>query len=363
MPAARRTAAALAAVLATAGCTGDERPDDGEPAPQQTVTEVLGTVDLDAAVGGNVVLFDLAAGPDGSPVALLGADGNPQSWLVRLTSGDAGPAATDVRSIPPVDAHARLAVTDDGTVLVAGAELLRLPPGVAQPTATPWDLGGIPTAVVLTSDGRTLYAARDTRVAAVDVATGAARGTGTTSAPVTHLAVTPDDGLAALVAAERPAGGTGAVLVFLDRDLRSAGDPVELVPERGSTPTALQVTADGTAVATVHLGEARSSGRLVTVVDGAVETTADVDGAGDSALDLAVDPTGRLGHVPLADLEFPAELVTVDLITGEQVGAVKLCAGAGVFGAVAPLGDGGSVVVTGACIDGDGPQSTAFVVG
>jgi hypothetical protein len=151
--------------------------------------------------------------------------------------------------------------------------------------------------------------------------------------------------------------------VFLDSELQPAGDPVELVPERGSTPTALQVTADGTAVATVHLGEARSSGRLVTVVDGELETTADLDGAGDSALDLALDPAGRLGFVPIADLEFPAELVTIDLITGERVGAVKLCAGTGVFGAVAPLGDGGSVVVTGACIDGDGPQSTAFVVG
>src|SRR5688500_6427185 len=173
MPAARRTAVALALVLATAGCTGDERPDDGEPAPQQTVTQVLGTVDLDAAVGGNVVLFDIAAGPDGTPVALLGADGNPQSWLVRLTQGDAGPAATDVRPIPPVDSHARLAVAADGTVLIAGDQLLRLSPCATEPTATPWDLGGIPTTVVLSPDGRTLYAARDTLVAAVDVATGA----------------------------------------------------------------------------------------------------------------------------------------------------------------------------------------------
>jgi hypothetical protein len=37
--------------------------------------------------------------------------------------------------------------------------------------------------------------------------------------------------------------------------------------------------------------------------------------------------------------------------------------GTGVLGAVAPLGDGGSLVVTGACLDDDGPQSTAFVVG
>ncbi|MBB3086637.1 WD40 repeat domain-containing protein [Geodermatophilus sabuli] len=356
MPAARRTAALLALVLAADGCTGERR---GEPTPQ---TALVDTIDLDAAVGTDVVIYDLAASPTGTPVALVGADGAPQSWLVRLALDDAG-AATDLRAIPAVASTAQLAVAPDGTVLVADDELTRVPPDAAEVSAVPWDLGGPPSAVALSPDGRTLSAARDTTITAVDVATGAVRGSGTASGPVTHLAGTPDGGLAALVTADRPAGGTGAVLVLLDRDLRPVGDPVELVPERPSTGTALHVTADGTAVAALHLGEARAVGRLVTVVDGGLRTSVDLDGAGDSALDLAVAPDGRTAVVPLADLQFPAELVTVDLTSGERVGAVKLCDGAGVLGAVAPLGEGEGFVVTGACIDADGPQSTAFVVG
>ncbi|MFW3171387.1 hypothetical protein [Geodermatophilus sp. CPCC 206100] len=360
MPVARRTAAAVALVLAAAGCTADERRGDGSPALD--TSDLVGTVDLDDAVGSDVVLYDLASAPDGTPVALLGAPDSPQSWLVELTVGEAGPTAVGVRAVPAVSATAQLVVAPDGTVLVADDALLTLPPRAAEPTAIPWQ-GGRPDAAALTTDGRTLYAARGPAITAVDVATGAVTGTGTAPAPVTHLAPTPDGGLAALVAAPRPAGGTGAELVTLDAALRPVGEPVELVRERESTGTGLQVTADGTAVAAVHLGESRATGRLVSVVDGALRTSADLEGAGDTALDLVVSPDGRLASVPLADLSYPAELVTIDLASGERVGAVKLCDGTGVFGAVTPLGQDGDVVVTGACIDGDGPRSTAFVVG
>ncbi|MGY1823274.1 hypothetical protein [Geodermatophilus sp. SYSU D00079] len=359
MPAARRTAALLVLALAVAGCTASERRGDGRPAPQRS--DLVATLDLDDAVGSDVVLYDLAASRTGAPVALLGAADAAQSWLVRLTLGDAG-VATDVRAIPAVSSAAQLAVAPDGTVLVADDVLTRVPSGT-DVGAVPWGLGGPPSAVVLSPDGRTLTATRDTVVTVVDAVTGAVLRTGAAPGPVTHLSPTPDGGLAALVAADRPAGGTGAVLVLWDRDLRPVGDPVELVPERGSTGTALHVTADGTAVAAVHLGEARAVGRLVTVTDGEPRTVADLDGAGDSALDLVLDPDGRLASFPLADLSFTAELVTVDLASGNRVGGVRLCEGTGVLGAVAPLGAGGSLVVTGACLDDDGPQSTAFVVG
>ncbi|NEK57059.1 hypothetical protein GCU56_04125 [Geodermatophilus sabuli] len=356
MTRARRAAATLAVALLVTGCTGA---DGDEPDGRETGDALLGTLDLDAAVGADVTLADLAPGPDGAPVALLTALDARQSWLVRITHGDGGPAA-DVRTIPPVPRDSGLAVAGDGTVLVVGDDLLAVPPDGEGPTAVPLPLGGPPSAVAL--DGRTLYLARGTALAAVDAATGAVRTTATAAAPVTHLALDPTGGLAALVNGGRKGGGTGAVLARYDTALRPVGEPVPLVPERGSSATALEVTADGVAVATVHLGEARSVGRLVTVADGAVQLSVDLDGAGDSALGLVVDPDGRSATVAVADLQFPAELVTVDLGSGDRIGAVKLCGGTGVFGAVAGSADG-PTLVTGACVDEDGPQTTAFLVG
>ncbi|MGY1592243.1 hypothetical protein ACI79D_09735 [Geodermatophilus sp. SYSU D00708] len=347
MPARRRTAAALTLALLTAGCTGAEAP----PAPAPAV---LATLDLADAVGADVRLYDLAPGPDGAPVALVGdAD---SSWLVRIAPGEDGPAAATATPVPAVPPRSRLAVAPDGTAVIAGEDLVTVPVH-GSPTVTPLD-GGPPDAAVL--DGSTLYLAVDGRLAAVDVSTGAVVRTG--KAPATRLALTPH-GLAALLTVDRPAGGTGAALAFYGPDLRPDGAPVELVPERPSSPAALQVTADGTAVATVHLGAARAVGRVVTVVDGELRTSTDLDGAGDSALDLAVAPDGRTASVPAADLQYPAELVTVDLDSGERVGEVKLCDGTAVLGATAPAADGRAVAVTGVCIDADGPQVTAFVVG
>ncbi|MGY1703582.1 hypothetical protein ACI79C_03340 [Geodermatophilus sp. SYSU D00697] len=349
MPPRRRTAAALALALLAAGCTGGA-PDPPVPAPT-----VLATLDLDTAVGTDVRLYDLAPGPDGVPVALVGdAD---SSWLVRITPGEDGPATATATPIPLVPPQSRLVIAPDGTAVVAGEDLLTVPP-TGQPAVTPLD-GGPPDAAVL--DGSTLFLAGDGLLRAVDVATGAV--VRTAEAPATRLAATPDGRLAALLTVDRPAGGTGAALAFYGADLRPDGAPVELVPERPSSPAALQVTAEGTAVATVHLGAARAVGRLVTVADGELRTSTDLDGAGDSALDLAVAPDGRTASVPLADLQYPAELVTVDLDSGERVGQVQICDGTAVLGAVAPAADGRAVTVTGACIDGDGPQVSAFVVG
>jgi len=53
----------------------------------------------------------------------------------------------------------------------------------------------------------------------------------------------------------------------------------------------------------------------------------------------------------------------IDLASGERVSAVSLCAGAAVLGDVAPLDGDAGVVATGSCVDGDGPQATAFLVG
>ena len=332
-----RTAATVLAVLLAAACTGG---DDAAPPPYRTV---LATVDLDAAVGTDVVVHDLTPSPVGAPVALVGAAGAPQSWLVD--SGDG--AAT---AVPAVEPGSELVISDDGTPLVVGTALTR-----AGGDVLPLPLGGPPDAVLLVGD--TLHLARDTRLVTVDVGTGAVRATARAPAPVTHLAEAPDGGLLAL--ADSPVDGV--VLLRLGPDLRGVGDPVAVVPERVSTPTALQVTADGTVVVAAYVGAAQEDGRLVTVADGRVRIVADLTGTDDTALDLAVD--GRAGYVVLSASYQPAELTAVDLDTGERTAVVGLCGGAGAFGAIARSADGSTLTVIGSCIDADGPTTTAFVVG
>jgi hypothetical protein len=332
-----RTVATVLAVLLAAACTGR---DDATPPPYRTV---LATVDLDAAVGTDVVVHDLAPSPVGAPVALVGPAGAPQGWLVDLDDG----AAT---AVPAVEPGSELVVSGDGTPLVVGTALARVGGDVL-----PLPLGGPPDAVLLV--GETLHLARDTRLVTVDLSTGAVRATADAPAPVTHLAPAPDGGLTAL--ADSP--GDGVVLLRLGPDLRGVGDPVPIVPERVSTPTALQVTADGTVVVAAYVGAAQEDGRLVTVVDGRVRTVADLTGTDDTALDLAVD--GRAGYVVLSASYHPAELTAVDLDSGERTGVVGLCGGAGAFGAIARSADGSTLSVIGSCIDADGPTTTAFVVG
>ena len=332
-----RTAATVLAVLLAAACTGR---DDAAPAPHRTI---LATVDLDAAVGTDVVVHDLARSPGDAPVALVGAAGARQSWLVDLDDGA-------VTALPAVELGSELVIGDDGTPLVVGTALTRVGGDVL-----PLPLGGPPTAVLLVGD--TLHLARETRLVTVDVGTGAVRATADAPAPVTHLARAPDGDPTAL--ADSP--DDGVLLLRLGPDLRVAGDPVVVVPERVSTPTALQVAADGTVVVAAYVGAAQEDGRLVTVVDGRVQTVADLEGTDDTALDLAVD--GRVGFVVLSASYHPAELTAVDLDSGERTAVVGLCGGAGAFGAIASSADGSTLTVIGSCIDADGPTTTAFVVG
>ncbi|MGY1701412.1 hypothetical protein [Geodermatophilus sp. SYSU D00766] len=309
-------------MLLAAGCTGGVDPH---------VPRVLDTVDLDAAVGTDVVVHDLAG-----PLVLVGDDD--RRWLVPLDGG--APTA--------VDPGGELVVTGDGPPLVVGTALT--PVGGA---ALPLPIDGPPTAALL--DGDALVLARGTRLAAVDPATGAALATAEAPAPVTHLARAPGGGLLAL--ADDP--DDGVLLLRLTPDLQPDGDPVTVVPELVGTPTALQVTDDGTVVVAAHVNVARDAGRLVTVAGGRVRTVAELEGTDATALDVAV--VGRTAYLVLSASYHPAELTAVDVGTGERTGVVGLCDGAGAFGALAA--DGATLTVVGSCLDTDGPTTTAFVLG
>ena len=371
MPRVRRTAAALAVVLTAAACTGE---GDAGPSPR-TGTDgapaLLGTVDLDAAVSGDARLLDLAAVPGDDPVALLG-DGGTRAWLVEVAPGEDGPTATTMLELPVVGDDAELSVLPGGSFLVAhtspiaGYQLLTVPRD-GQATVTALGLRPDRAATALSPDGRTLYAALTltdlgpAQLLAVDLAAGVVSRTAPVvpEGTVTALATRPDGGLAALV----DSGGR-ALLTTYGADLRPVGEPLDLAPDAPvGIPAGLDVTADGTVVATLHVSAGRGLGRLVTVVDGAVADSVELDGVGDSALEVVVSPDGGSAWVPQADLSYPAELVTVDLASGQRVSAVSLCAGAAVLGDVAPFGADAGLVATGSCVDGDGPQATAFLVG
>ncbi|MGY1696818.1 hypothetical protein ACI780_18120 [Geodermatophilus sp. SYSU D00814] len=308
-------------MLLAAGCTGGVDPH---------VPRVLRTVDLDAAVGTDVVVHDLAG-----PLVLVGdAD---RRWLVLLNGG--APTLVDPGSE---------LVIGDGTPLVVGTALT--PVGGA---ALPLPVDGPPTAALL--DGDAVVLARGTRLTAVDPSTGAVLATAEAPAPVTHLARAPDGDLFAL--ADDP--DDGVLLLRLTPELRPDGDPVTVVPERVGTPTALQVTDDGTVVVAAYVNDARDAGRLVTVVGGRVRTLAELEGTDATALDVAV--VGRIAYLVLSASYHPAELTAVDVGTGERTGVVGLCGGAGAFGALAA--DGGTLTVVGSCLGTDGPTTTAFVLG
>ncbi|MDP9430745.1 MAG: hypothetical protein M3Q47_18630, partial [Actinomycetota bacterium] len=333
---------------------------------------LLGTVDLAAAVDGDARLLDLAPVLGSDPVALLRDDGA-RSWLVEVRPGEDGPAATTLLELPAVGDDAELTALPGGAFLVAhtspdaGYQLLTVPPD-GQATVTALGVRPEHTATALSPDGRTLHAALTlpdlgpAQLLAVELAAGVVSTTATVEPEgrVTALAPGPDGGLAALV---ETADGR-AVLATYSADLRPAGEPVDLAPDAPvGAPADVDVTADGTVVATVHVSAGRDLGRLVTVVDGAVTGSVQLDGVRDSALDVEVSPDGASAWVPQADRSARAELVTVDLPRGERVAAVSLCAGAAVLGDVAPFGEDTGVVATGSCADGDGPQATAFLVG
>jgi hypothetical protein len=376
MPRVRRAAAAtsvaVAVVLTAAACTGEGNAGPSPRTGTDGAPTLLGTVDLDAAVGGDARLLDVAAAPGDDPVALLG-DGGTRAWLVEVAPGEEGPTATALLELPVVGDDAELSVLPGGSFLVAhtsptaGYQLLTVPRD-GQATVTALGLRPDRAATALSPDGRTLYAALSlpapgpTQLLAVDLSAGVV----TMTAPVVPdgtvpaLATRPDGGVAALVESE----DRRAVLTAYDADLRPVGEPVDLAPDDPvGVPADLDVTADGTVVATLHVSAGRESGLLVTVVDGAVATSVPLDGVGDSALDVLVSPDSTSAWVQQADLSYPAELVTVDLATGAPFSRVSLCDGAGVLGDVAPIGADGGILATGSCIDGDGPQATAFLVG
>lgn len=360
MPRVRRTAAVLAVALAAAACTDDPAPRTGAgPA-------LLGAVDLAAAVAGDARLLDLAPVPGGNPVALLG-DGDARAWLVEVGSGEDGPVATTLLELPAVGEDAELAVLPGGAFLVAttspaaGYQLLTVPPD-GQATVTSLGLRPVRAATALSPDGRTLHAALALpdggpgQLLAVDLAAGVV----TMTAPVvpegtvTALAARPDGGVAALV----ETADDRALLTGYDADLRPDGEPVDLAPDAAAAvPADLEVTGEGTAVATVRLGP--GLGRLLTVADGAVTGEVGLDGVGDSALDVVVPPDGRTAV--LARSSAPAELVTVDLASGQRIEAVPLCPDAGVLRELAPVGTDGGLLATGSCAGG--APVTGFLVG
>jgi hypothetical protein len=205
------------------------------------------------------------------------------------------------------------------------------------------------------------------RLAEVDVATGEVRATGELQVPspgetrVADLALRPDGGLAALVSADRDAGGEvdGVVLAQYDAGLRPLGVPVELVEEEESTGYALRVLGDGAVVASVLAGDLDTGeGRLVTVRDGAVAATAVLPGLG---VDLAVGPGVDSVYLAQGRPGGAASVLTVDVATGETVAEVTLCA-AGVPAGLA-LGADGRALAGAVCTEGRFVRDLATLLG
>ncbi|WP_448638622.1 hypothetical protein [Geodermatophilus sp. URMC 63] len=360
MPPARRAAATLAAVaLALTGCTGDE----GTPTPPpRTFTENFGSADLDGVAPAGVDVLDLAAVPDGGTLALLADTADARTgYLVPISQEGLG----DVRRVD--DVGTQLFVTADGTVLVTGpGRITRVPPGGAAPTVTAVDVAGDPAA--LSPDGRRLYLATDDgRLAAVDAGTGRVEATTDLAEGLTvqALAVRPDGGPTALLSdARAPDLADVAALATWDEQLDPVDGPVELAPdEPASIPSALQVTDDGTAVATLTAGSGDDPFRVVTVDDGEVTASHVVPGTDRTPADFAVSPDGRVAYLPVVGFEVESGVITLALSDGEQLAAAKLCPGQGAFGRVALAADGATLTVVGSCATAEAPSSLAFVAG
>ncbi|MGY1741136.1 MULTISPECIES: hypothetical protein [unclassified Blastococcus] len=350
-----RTAVLMALVALSAGCTGDG--GDGEPASDVGFGEVLGSVDLDDAVGTNARTSSLASRPGGGAVALLDTvDGG---VLVDLLVEDGELRAGEVTPVREPGAGAEVLVPADGVPVVVGVggtgSTLEISAG-----DTTTSLGVAPDvlAAALAPDQVTLVVvSAGQQLLTVDRGTGLVRATADLgeAGTVTRLAVGPDGDVAALLATD---DGQGTALARFDAELRPVGEPVALVPKERTRPADVQVTADGTAVVTLSTAD---SGRLVTVTDGDVGLTVDLGRAADSGLDLAVSRDGRYATVPLAALQEEARVATFDLTTGDQVGETVLCDGFGSLGATALSPDGDTLVVTGVCI-ADG-ATRAFLLG
>ncbi|MGY1696829.1 MULTISPECIES: hypothetical protein [unclassified Geodermatophilus] len=353
MPTTRRAAAcAVVALMAATGCT--EVRGDPVPAPR-TFEELRAIVDLDAVAPAGVDVLDLAAGPEGA-VALLADTADPAvTYLAPVDEDGVG----ELRRLDgPAD---QLFVTDDGTAVVtAPGRLTTVPPG-GEPAVTDLDVAGDTTA--LSPDGRSLYLATQSRLAAVDPATGDVRATADVDAGLTvrALAVSPGGGPTALLSDARAVDlADVAVLGTWSADL-APGDLVELAPDRpASIPNALRIADDGTAVVTLTAGSGEDPFRVVTVSDGEVTASHRIPGTDSPLADLAVSPDARVAYLPVAGFEVESGVVTLDLASGEQLGAVRVCEGQASFGRVALSGD--RLTVIGSCITAAPSSSTAFVV-
>lgn len=352
MPARRTAVSALVALVALAGCT--QVRGDPSPAPR-TFTGPVTTVALDDVAPAGVDVLDLAPTPDGGTLALLADTGDPATaYLAELDDDGLG----EVRRLDA--AGDRLFVTADGTVLVADPGRLTTVGGTGDGASVELAVAG--DVAALSPDGRRLYVADGTRLAALDPATGAVRSSADLDErlTVTDLAAT-DDGVTALASdARSPELADVAVLATWDARLRG-GAVVELAPDRpASIPFALRVTGGGTAVATLTAGSDEDAHRVVVVEDGEVTASHVVPGTDRTPADLAVSPDGRVAYLPVAGFEVTSGVVNLDLASGEQLADARLCDGQATFGRVALSGEG--LAVIGSCISGAAPSTTAFVV-
>ncbi|MGY1784672.1 hypothetical protein [Geodermatophilus sp. SYSU D00698] len=346
MPA--RPAAVLAVVaLLAGGCTGVE----GDPSPAPTTfTELLGTADLDAVAPSGVDVLDLAAGPDGALV-LLADSADPSVTYLAPVGGDG------VGDVQRLDGPGeQLFVGPDGAVLVLGpGRLTTVGVGTVE-------LGVDGDTAALSPDGRRLYVTGGGRLAALDPATGAVQATADLDPGLTvkTLAAGPDGPVALMSDARALDLADVAVLGTWTEDLGRA-ELVELASDRpASIPSALRLTDDGDAVVTLTV-HGDDPFRVTVVEDGEVTAAHPIPGTDRAPADLALSPDGRVAYLAVAGFEVESGLVTLDLSSGEQLAAGRLCEGQGTFGRVALTDD--RLTVIGACVGGDNSSTTAFVLG
>ena len=380
------------ALLLLAGCSTSVA-GTATPAPQPAAASsptAPGSVPIDPSAHGELRVSDVVATPDGGFTALLITDSgsDARSAFVRLEPGDGGLTVGAVAEATTFAHPSELVVAPDGTVVA----LASVPPeagdvaldgldgpdlalAVLAPGSTQAELRrvaavdgmGSPDAGngVLSPDGTTLVASLRwtvdgetvTRLATVDVATGEVTSTaplGVESATAFDLALRPDGGVAVLVTVLD--GVDRTLLAEFDADLQPVRPPVELAAE--GSGYALAVQPDGTVVASVSppAGEAETS-RLVAVRGDLVETAAELPAV---AIDLAVTVDGAV-HVSYTGPDGAPTLATVDLVSGEVVGEVALCA-SGVAGPVGLTADEQAVVATAACYEDGIPSDLALLV-
>ena len=150
-------------------------------------------------VGGGVLPIDTATNTAGTPIPVPGADGvipAPNGRTVYVTgSGGVTPivTATD-RTRPVIPLSGPVAVAPDSSTLYVGSGTSVVPVNAATDAmGTPIPVGGAVTGIVITPSGQTAYVAASTGVVPIDLATGTAGTLIPVGAP-SAMAVTPDGG-------------------------------------------------------------------------------------------------------------------------------------------------------------------------